>query len=269
MHTRAGTVCVVVLAASVLLALGALAQGALAQLGVTDASARGALVNALARGSVPASMAAKAFKAATPGARASLVRTAMAWAKAYTETAAFKADYARQREADAPKPPRFTGSVDDELAAQRAERLKSVEEARKNAASMPADLRPQMEAMVKTMEESNAKIDKDPRMQAMLRQGIEAQRANDMQAYEQSVRQHEKRFPADPRALVARRLQEFLGLSKDVDFGAKLVPAGSKQRFADPRYEEKPEEWKLCYRAGREAVAAARESAEAWLATLK
>jgi hypothetical protein len=57
-------------------------------------------------------------------------------------------------------------------------------------------------------------------------------------------------------------------MSKDVDFDAKLVPADSKMRFADPRYEEKPPEWKLYYRAGREAVAAAREVAQAWLKAL-
>jgi hypothetical protein len=159
--------------------------------------------------------------------------------------------------------------VDDELAAQRAERMKGVEDAKKNLASMPANMRPQMEQMVKQMEEQNAKIDKDAQMQAMLRQGIEMQRANDTKAYEQSVQQHDTRFPADPRVLIARRLQEFLDLSKDVDFGAKLVPAGAKQRFADARYEEKPDQWKLCYRAGREAVTAAREAAQGWLASIR
>jgi hypothetical protein len=36
-------------------------------------------------------------------------------------------------------------------------------------------------------------------------------------------------------------------------------------KFADPRYEEKPPTWKLCFRSGREAVAAAREAAQGWL----
>ncbi len=258
-----------VLAVVVGLGVGAWAQGALGALGVSDSTAPGSIVNAIARGNVPVSSAAKAFKAAAPAARATLVKTAMSWAKAYTESAAFKADYDKQREADAPKPPRFKGTVDDELAAQRAERMKGVEDTKKNLASMPANMRPQMEQMVKQMEEQNAKIDKDAQMQAMLRQGIEMQRANDMKAYEQSVQQHDTRFPADPRVLIARRLQEFLDLSKDVDFGAKLVPAGAKQRFADTRYEEKPDQWKLCYRAGREAVTAAREAAQGWLATIK
>jgi hypothetical protein len=68
--------------------------------------------------------------------------------------------------------------------------------------------------------------------------------------------------------LVARRLQEFLAVSKDVDFDAKLVPSGRLMRFADPRYEEKPPVWKLCSRAGREVSAAARGAVQAWLKAL-
>jgi hypothetical protein len=269
MQQRSRTVAVVVLAGTVGLGIGAWAQGALGPLGVNEPAARGGLVNALARGDVPVYMAAKAFRAALPATRAAFVKTAISWARTYSESASFKADYDKQRAADVPTPPRFKGSVDEELAAQRAERLKGVEDARKNLATLPANLRPQMATMVKQMEEQNAKIDHDAQMQAMLRQGIETQRANDTKAYEQSVQQHDARFPADPRALIARRLREFLDLSKDVDFGAKLVPAGSKQRFADVRYEEKPDQWKLCYRAGRDAVTAAREAAQTWLAAIK
>jgi hypothetical protein len=90
-------------------------------------------------------------------------------------------------------------------------------------------------------------------------------RAADQEAYTGRLAAFERRWPADPKSLVARRLQEFLDISADVDFDAKLVPAGKLMRFADPRYEEKPPTWKLCFRSGREAVAAAREAAHAWL----
>ncbi len=269
MQRRARTTAFVVFFLAVVMGIVAWAQGGLASLGVNDTEAQREIVATLSQGYVPTHLAAKAFKAAAPATRATLVKTAIAWARAYTESAAFRADYARQRQASAPRPPQFKGSVDDELAAQRAERLKGIEKARKNVASLPADMRPQLEKSIKEMEDNNAKLDKDPQMQAIMRQQIEAQRANDTKAYDQMVQQHEKRFPADPRALIARRLQEFLDLSKDVDFGAKLVTAGSKQRFADARYEAQPYQWKLCYRAGREAVAAAREAAQAWLGSSK
>jgi flagellar motility protein MotE (MotC chaperone) len=249
--------------------IGLHAQGTLVDLGVTEANARREIVGSLTSGSVNVYAAAKAFRAASPAVRASLVKTAMGWAKTYTESAAFKADYEKQRQADTPTPPKFKGSIDDELAAQRAERKKSLDESKKNLEKMPANMRPQMEATIKQMEAQFAKMDADPQMVSMSRQGIEMQRANDQKAYEERVVAHDKRFPVDPRTLIARRLREFLDMSKDVDFNAKLVPAGSKQRFADARYEGKPAEWKLCYRAGTDAVAAARAAAQAWQAAIR
>ncbi len=53
------------------------------------------------------------------------------------------------------------------------------------------------------------------------------------------------------------------------DVVEKKLAAGTRMRFEDPLLEKKPGEWKLCYRAGREAVAAARAAATAWLATLQ
>jgi hypothetical protein len=111
----------------------------------------------------------------------------------------------------------------------------------------------------------NQKRDTDPQMVAVFRQRIEARRASHQEAYEGRLAANDKRWPADPKALVARRLRECLDIITNVDFDAGLVPAGKLMRIADPRYEEKPPAWKRCYRAGREAVTAAREAAQAWL----
>jgi hypothetical protein len=267
MHRR--TIAIAVAAVTVAVSLGIQAQGGLSSLGVNEASARREMINSLSGGYVNVYPASKAFKAATASARATMVTTAFAWAKAYTESAAFKADYEKQRLADTPQPPKFKGTVDDELAAQKAERKKSLDEMKKNIEQMPANMRSQMEATVKQTEAQFAKMDSDPQMLQMIRQGIEMQRANDQKEHEQRVAAHEKRFPADPRVLIARRLQEFLTVSQNVDFAAKLVPAGNKMKFVDPTQEEQRPEWKLCYRAGKEATAAARSAAQAWLAALK
>jgi flagellar biosynthesis GTPase FlhF len=245
------------------------AQGGLTGLGVDEATARQRVGDWVESGYLNLYPAARAFKTAAPSVRATAVTTAFAWARAYTETAAFKAVYEKQRQADKPAPPKFKGTVDDELAAKRAERRKSLEESKKNLAQLPAEMRPQMEATIKQMEAQFAKMDGDPQMVAMTRQGIEMERANEQKMYEQRVAAHEKRFPADPKVAIARRLQDFLTTSQDVDFSAKLVPAGSRMKFADPRYEDQRAEWKVCYRAGKEATAAARQAAQAWLAALK
>lgn len=72
----------------------------------------------------------------------------------------------------------------------------------------------------------------------------------------------------DPNAQLKKRLQAFLEVTADVDFQAKTAGTGSARRFADEENEAKPREWKMCFRAGPEVTAAAREFAEQWLAEL-
>jgi hypothetical protein len=97
---------------------------------------------------------------------------------------------------------------------------------------------------------------------------IEASRAEEQQRYQEALEKWKETYPEDPRSLIARRLQKFLAVSAEVDFNAKVVEDKGKMRFAEEAYEEKPGEWKLCYRAGKEPVAAARAFASAWLAGL-
>ena len=241
------------------------AQSALAGPGVVDAAGKQIVEGWLDSGYLNLSPAAKAFKAAAPASRAALVKNAIAWAKTYTESPAFKAAYEKERQASRPSPPEVNGTVDDELARQRAERRKGIEDMKKNLAQMTPDMRKAMESAIKEAEAASQKMDADPKTVAMFRQMVELQRTEDQEAYNGRLAAFDKRWPADPKTLVACRLQEFLDISKDVDFDAKLVPAGKLMRFADPRYEEKPPTWKLCFRSGREAVAAAREAAQGWL----
>lgn len=244
------------------------AQNVFGSLGMQEASAQRDIVQAFISGNVNVYPAAKAFRAAAPAARAALVKGVFDWARAYTESAAYKAAYDRERAASAPKPP-AAKKADAELARQKAEQQKSIDEMKKNLAQMPPELRKQMEATIKEIEAQTAKQNADPQMAAMMRQGTEMQIAEEQKQYQESVARYNERYPADPRVLIAARLRKFLDISKDVDFGAALVPGpGGKQRFANAAYEAKPSEWKLCFRAGKEATTAAREAAQAWLATL-
>jgi Skp family chaperone for outer membrane proteins len=256
------------IAAAGVCAVGLVAQGALGGLGVSETTGKGIVNGWLDSGYLNLTPAAKSFRAATPAGRASLAKNAVAWAKAYTESPAFKTWYDQRRKEDLPTPPEVKGSVDDELARQSAERKKSLEEMKKNVAQMAPEMRKAMEAAVKESEAANRKLETDPQMVAMMRQGIESERAANQERYQQRLASHERRFPANPNTVIARRLQEFLDISKTVDFDAKLVPAGKLMRFANPEYEEQKPLWKLCYRTGRDAVSAARESAQAWLKTL-
>jgi hypothetical protein len=73
--------------------------------------------------------------------------------------------------------------------------------------------------------------------------------------------ENEKRYPADPVEMLQKRLADFLRISATVDFDAEV----QNRMFVKPEYEKKGAEWKMCYRAGREVVEAAREEAQKWL----
>ncbi len=146
---------------------------------------------------------------------------------------------------------------------------KQAAEMRKAAAGMDAATRKSMEDGIKQMMAQVEAMEKDPAQRAQLKDLLEAQRADAMARYEEAVAEWNKRTPADPKALIADRIREFLETSADVDYGAKLVKRGSLMRFENEDYEARSSQWKLCFRAGKEAVDAARVFAEAWLAELE
>lgn len=74
----------------------------------------------------------------------------------------------------------------------------------------------------------------------------------------------DKKYPADPAELIKKRLQSFLDISATVDFDATL----NGEQFANPENEKKSDQWKMCYRAGKTVIAAAREEVELWLKEL-
>ena len=72
----------------------------------------------------------------------------------------------------------------------------------------------------------------------------------------------------DPNVTLKRRLQSFLDATADVDFEAEIKGEGGSRRFVDKQYEARPPEWKMCFRAGKEASDAARAFAKGWLEEL-
>jgi hypothetical protein len=82
------------------------------------------------------------------------------------------------------------------------------------------------------------------------------------------MKEFEKVYPADPRALIAARLNRYLEVTKDIDFSARLVDKDGKKAFADAALEARPAEWKMSFRAGKPASDAARAFAQKWLADL-
>jgi len=260
------------IATILLAALGILAQtgsDAPSKLGLTAAEAKTSVLESLGSGSVYSETAFRAFKALSPDARGAIVRSGLAWVKAYVATAEFKAEYARYRESHKPEPPAAKLSADAEMKKQREEMETQIAEMRKSMEGLDAQTRKAMEEAIKAVQAQMEAMEKDPQQKAMLKQAFEMQAAQEKEDYANRLKEWEEEFPADARKLIVRRMTEFLEASEDVDFSAKLIPSGGRMKFALTEFEDKPALWKLCYRAGKEAVQAAREFASAWLAELE
>jgi len=209
--------------------------------------------------------------AATPAAaRVALLQGGLEWTKAFAASPAFAAAYAERRTAAKPEPMQHDKTIDQEIAAERAKQRQEMDEFKAQIKQMPADQQKAMKEMVATMEQQAKQMAADPQMQAMIRQGKEAERAAQQQNFAESMATWQKDWPADPKPLIAKRLRSFLSACGDVDFAAKLIhdPQLDKDRFAETRYEMKPGEWKVCYRAGKAPVEAARAFAQNWLKEL-
>ena len=239
----------------------------MAKLGVSPAAATEGMLDALASGTAFNAAAIKAFKALPASARAEVVRSALTWIKARTESAEFKASYAKMREDEKPKPPEAVPSVEDQMKKQKADVEKSIAEMQKNMAGLDPATRKGLEDAIKMMRKQVEEMQK-PEQMAIMRQAAEMQAAESKRDYQERLKKWEEKIPTDPKLLIARRIRDFLEVSRDVDYSAKLVPAGPLMRFADARYEGKRDEWKLCFRAGKEATEAARAFASSWLADL-
>lgn len=118
------------------------------------------------------------------------------------------------------------------------------------------------------MRDQMEQMEKDTGQRDLMHQMREMTIAEDKKRNEGELTDWERRYPADPRVLIKKRINDFLAASSGIDFTAKLLPRGDKMVFVNGEYEQKPAEWKLCFRAGKEATEAARSIAKGWLAEL-
>lgn len=248
-------------------AVGVLSQAGdvLQQLSVRESEAQNSFFDAIWDGSPYVPGGQNVFKAAAPAARTAIVRALGATLKTYTQSARFKTRYAEYLEANRPRP---GGDRVKSMAEQDAEAAKGIKEMEENIKKMPPEMQQQMAEVVKQMKAQQEELKKNSEYQAMMESAITQQQAEQERQYQERLATYSADHPANPDVLIAARLRQFLALSADVKFDATLVKQGSVMRFEDPALEQKPAEWKLCFRAGREATEAARAFATEWLKEL-
>ena len=253
-------VCVVVVAAA--------AQDHLANLGISEGRAKEAVFDSFVSDTVSIAGKPGAFLSLPPAARVALVNFAMTLSRAFVESEDFKRRYADHREANGPDPLPEGQTSDAIFAKQRAGFEAQVAEMRKLFDQITPEQRATLEAGWTDMREqfdAMEKGEKRKEIDALLR----SERAQLVRAREAAMKELEKTYPADPRALVAMRLRRFLEVTKDVAYDAQLVEKDKKRVFADTALEARPAEWKMAFRAGKPATDAARTFAQTWLADLQ
>jgi hypothetical protein len=199
---------------------GALAADSMAAFGLKANELEARIVESLANGYIPAQPDKKAFKAAPPETQAAFVRSTLSWFKTYTETDTFKTDYANQRASAKPAPAESKGTADQQYAAFLEEQRKDIERTKQEIAQMPPEMQKQMQGVVKQMEDNLAKSAKDPQMAEIMKDSYAKEAIAAQQDYQERMATWEKKYPEDPKALVAARLRQFLEVSQSVDFDA-------------------------------------------------
>lgn len=245
------------------------AQSGLIGFGVKDSEVKAHLVDAVWYGNLPVYPSSKLYYAGSPAARVAFVKVFLNTARLYSESAAFKSEYAKRREEARPKAPAAKGSAAQQLSDAQAAQRKQLADLKAQVSKMTPEMQQQMQPTIKMLEEQLKQQASDPQQQAIMKQMYEAQAKGEQEDYQKSLAKWATDYPEQPGALIAKRLKDFLALTADIDFSARVEPAGGGgMRFANPAYEAKNSNWKLCYRAGREPVAAARAVAEDWMRQL-
>lgn len=244
-----------------------LAADVFSLLHMDPANAKEIVSGALASGLPGSVYGVAAFKAASPATRVAIVNAGVAWMKSYVASPEFKQTYLQMRDKVKPQPPTFKGTPDEEAKASAPKDPLKDPNTQKYLAQLPPAQRKAVEDAYKQMEPMIAQ-QQTPEAQQQRVQMIKAQRANQTQSYQNDLAKWQKDYPVDPRALVIRRLHEFLDVSGTVDFNAQTKGPNHTGSFVNPAYESKPDQWKMCFRAGKDATLAARTDVQAWLKEL-
>jgi len=207
------------------------------------------------------------LKSVALGDRAKAVNQLGDYIRKYTESPEFIKTYNEHREAAKPQGP---GNDQEKLQKKLEEINHDIKTAEEDMKSASGDMKKLYEATIKMLKEQQKAL-KDPNdpNHKMFLQDVTGRGGMDDSYYQQAQKDFEENYPATAKDLVKKRLREFLAMTADIDFNAKLVGAGKIKKFADPKLEAKDGDWKRCFRAGKETMTAARAYAQKWLNELK
>lgn len=239
------------------------------QLGLTQSEADINIKYSILNGNF-AYFGAKNARNIVAGDRIAVIRDLATYAKKYAASAEFKREYeanrARRKPADAYL---RTFSVDSFKLVEKERIAEAIKATEANANHSNPKIKNAVPYRLEALKKELTDLD-DPNNRRIKTYVDNYQRSNDaaLKKYGEALKKYESEWPADPKLMIRRRLQQMLDITADVDYSAELKDGRKYREFVNPVYEAKPKEWKLAFRAGKPATDAVRTIAQQWLQEL-
>ncbi|HYC28197.1 MAG TPA: hypothetical protein VEB42_05260 [Chitinophagaceae bacterium] len=240
------------------------------QLGLTQGETNWNINNSFAYGVFYYQGAVNARKIAT-GDRVGIIHDLAAYAKKYAASDEFKKSYAAYRAGRKPSDPYIIKyNVDSLRNAERARIQADIKATEANVNHPNPKVRNAVPYRLENLKKELASLD-EPNSKPIKVKLDNAQRQNDaaMKYYQEQMKKFEAQFPENPQLLIKARLQQMINIISDVDYNAEVSVGKKYTVFVNPEYEKKPKEWKLAFRAGKQATDALKGFAQKWIEEIK
>ena len=245
-----------------------MADDFLKQLGISKTGADEKITNSILDGSLD-TYGVKNAKNILLGNRKAVALDLLAYTKKHVSSAAFIKQYNELKEQHKPT----------ENIAKRPEVMKAenIAQAKKFVADMEATVKKADASMKAIFEKSLVEAkknlakaeDRNNKHDLGYAKNYDSLGKSFKEIYAKHLADWERKYPTNHLLYVKVRLQDFLEVTKDIDFAAELITKNGKKIFVNPAYERMDSRRKMAFRAGKEVVEPAREFVQKWIDEIK
>jgi hypothetical protein len=239
------------------------------QLGISTEQANRSILNSTLYGRLSYS-GVKSLTNFSTGQRVKAVQQLAVYAKQYTRTPAFKAEYEKLRNRKKPAEPMPAKTVEAIKAEEKTRLERAIAQMEINKNSDNPKIRNAVPQALPRLQKELSELDNpDNRVIKLRADQAKASYELGMKRYHESLQKLEAEYPSNPDHFIRKRLQEVLAMTTDIDYEAELRQDKDLKKFVNAVYEKKPAEWKLAFRAGKETTNAVRSEAEKWIREIR
>ncbi len=245
-----------------------MADDFLKQLGISKTGADEKIAGSFLGGSIDM-YGVKNAKNILLGNRKAVAIDLLTYTKKYANSAAFIKQYNEMKERY--KPTESIAKKPEEMKAEEiAAAKKFVADMEAAAKKADASSKKMYENLVVEAQKSLAKAeDPNNKHHVAYAKNYEGLVKTFKEGHQKQLADWERKYPTNHMLYIKVRLQDFLEVTKDIDFGAELTIKNGKKYFVNPTYERMDSRRKMAFRAGKEVVEPAREFVQKWIEEIK